>query len=102
MRKALLATALLISTRAEAQVRQLTFEGLQNNEVISTYYNGGTGSNGSGPGPSWGITFSNSALALCPTNEPGCTGNFGNQPSGRNVMYWVGDIEYLTEKLLDA
>lgn len=74
---------------AEAQVFQLTFEGLQNLESIGNYYNGGFGGNGSGPGPNFGVTFTQTALALCPGNLPGCTGNFGNNPSSPNIMFWL-------------
>ena len=42
----------------------LTFEGLRNLEQVDDYYNGGSGSLGSGPGPNYGITFSSNALAL--------------------------------------
>jgi hypothetical protein len=42
----------------------LTFEGLKNHEQVADYYNGGSGSLGSGPGPDYGITFSGNAMAL--------------------------------------
>src|SRR5581483_1457288 len=35
----------------------LTFDGLKNGEQILNYYSGGFGSLGSGPGPSYGVTF---------------------------------------------
>jgi hypothetical protein len=84
-----IALTALVASAASAQVRQLTFEGLQNNEAIGNFYNGGTGGNGSGPGPAWGITFTASALAICPGNLPGCSGNFGNNPSAPNAMFWL-------------
>ena len=44
----------------------LTFEGLQNFERVENYYNGGTGSLGSGPGPGYGITFSSNGAGVHP------------------------------------
>ena len=40
----------------------LTFEGLQNNEQVLNFYNGGSGGSGSGPGPNYGITFGSDSL----------------------------------------
>jgi hypothetical protein len=42
----------------------LDFGGLQNNEEVLSYYNAGTGSLGSGPGPAFGITFTPSFIAV--------------------------------------
>lgn len=66
----------------------LTFEGLQNNEAVANYYNGGFGGNGSGPGPNYGITFGSDSLALI-TSAGGGTGNFTNPPSGDTEMYFL-------------
>ena len=41
----------------------MNFDTLQNDELVNSYYDGGTGSLGSGPGPNYGVTFSN-ALVL--------------------------------------
>src|SRR5579883_838671 len=41
----------------------LTFTGLQNGEQVLTYYDGGFGGSGSGPGPSFGVSFSNGLVA---------------------------------------
>ena len=35
----------------------VTFDGLQNGEPVLTYYDGGFGGFGSGPGPSYGVSF---------------------------------------------
>jgi len=51
----------------------LTFVGLQNNEEVLNYYDGGTGSLGSGPGTNYGITFTPSFLAIAVTG-------FGDSP----------------------
>jgi hypothetical protein len=42
----------------------LTFQGLKENEQVQNYYNGGLGQLGSGPGPSFGITFTGDDLVL--------------------------------------
>ena len=41
----------------------LSFDGFLNNETILTYYMGGFGSLGSGPGPAFGITFTPGLVA---------------------------------------
>jgi len=41
----------------------LTFDGFLNDETILTYYMGGFGSLGSGPGPAFGITFTPGLVA---------------------------------------
>jgi hypothetical protein len=76
------ASAALLSAGAANASVLLTFDeppGLKNQEDILNYYNGGTGSLGSGPGPSDGVTFSSSALASISTTAGG-TGNFNNNP----------------------
>jgi VPDSG-CTERM motif len=77
---------LLGSSAAQAVV--LTFEGLQDNEPINNYYNGGTGGFGSGPGPNYGINFTSDSLALISTAGGG-TGNFSGNPSGDTIMYFL-------------
>ncbi len=46
----------------------MTFSGLQDAEPIENFYNHGLGGDGSGPGPSYGITFGTNAVA--PLNYP--------------------------------
>jgi hypothetical protein len=53
-----------------AGVEVLTFEGLQNLEPVGSFFSEGTGGNGSGPGPDFGISFSSNALALIDAFEP--------------------------------
>ncbi len=60
---------------ARAGVVTLTFEGLQDQEPIGSFYAGGLGGFGSGPGPNFGITFSGNSLALIDTDNGG-SGNF--------------------------
>ena len=45
------------AAKAAAVPFTLNFAGLANNEEVLSYYNGGLGSLGSGPGPNYGITF---------------------------------------------
>ena len=60
MRKALLVLGLLavFSLSAKASI-VLTFEGLKNSEPVNNFYNGGFGGDGSGPGPNFGVSWSN-------------------------------------------
>ena len=66
----------------------LTFEGLQDFESVNEFYNGGTGSLGSGPGTNFGIQFSN-AIALI-DSDAGGTGNFGGEPSPSTAITFLG------------
>jgi PEP-CTERM motif len=88
------ALALGAAGAASAAPIVLTFEGLQNNEPIASYYDGGLGGLGSGPGPNYGITFGSDSLALI-EDSAGGTGNFTNPPSGVTVAYFLsgpGDV----------
>jgi hypothetical protein len=92
LKLALLAVAL--SATASAGTVVLTFEGLQNNEEVLNYFDGGTGSDGSGPGTNYGITFGSDSLALI-QDSAGGTGNFEGNPSGNASLYFLsgpGDI----------
>ena len=48
---------------AVPNLASLTFDGFLNDEAILTYYMGGFGSLGSGPGPAFGITFTPGLVA---------------------------------------
>jgi hypothetical protein len=90
----LLGLATIVMPIMHAGVVTLTFEGLQDNEAIENYYNGGFGGNGSGPGPNYGITFGSDSLALISSADGG-SGNFSNNPSGDTIMYFLsgpGDV----------
>jgi hypothetical protein len=65
----------------------LTFEGLQDNEQILNFYNGGTGSMGSS-GTNYGIQFGSGALALIDADNGG-GGNFENNPSGSTIAFFL-------------
>jgi hypothetical protein len=74
-----LALLALFAGRAQAGT-VLTFEGLQNFEQVASYYDDGTGSKGSGPGPDYGITFSSYGLGYSPTTS------FAGDPSPPTVL----------------
>ncbi len=72
---ATLAALGLAAAPASAQTT-INFDQLKSGENVNTYYNGGSGSQGTGPGPSDGITFVNgTALA------------FGTAPSQPNLLF---------------
>jgi hypothetical protein len=48
----------LMSASAHAAF-SINFDALQNDELVNNFYNGGFGSLGSGPGPNYGVTFTN-------------------------------------------
>src|SRR5262245_21390730 len=83
-----LALALMITTSPVAPVTFLTFEGLQDLESVSGFYNGANGGLGSGPGPSFGITFSANALAII-DSDAGGSGNIGGEPSPSTVLFFL-------------
>jgi hypothetical protein len=64
----------------------LTFEGLQNFESIGSYFDGGAGSLGSGPGPNYGITFSQYALAYIHGQQSGKVTPYPGDPSPPTVL----------------
>lgn len=73
---------------ASAATITLTFEGLRSGEAILNYYNGGFGGLGSGPGPSFGVLFGNTALASI-DSDVGGNGNFGGEPSPSTSMFFL-------------
>jgi hypothetical protein len=78
---------LVVAQPAQAAVFNLTFEGLQDQEQILDFYNGGTGSAGSS-GTNYGISFGSGALSLIDADSGG-TGNFANEPSGDTIAFWL-------------
>ena len=82
MRKLLMALLMvgLLASSAYASIT-LNFQGLQNLEPVESYYNGGLGGFGSGPGPNYGITFGSDSLAIINAASGG-TGNTFNEPFG--------------------
>jgi hypothetical protein len=73
---------------AAGAAKVLTFEGLQNLEPVANFYSGGTGGNGSGPRPEFGITFSSNALAII-DSDAGGSGNFGGEPSSSTTVFFT-------------
>jgi len=67
----------------------LTFVGLQDQEPILNYYNGGSGGFGSGPGPNYGITFGADSLAIISTDDGG-TGSFNGAPYDTIAFFLSG------------
>ncbi|ODT75294.1 MAG: hypothetical protein ABS69_10975 [Nitrosomonadales bacterium SCN 54-20] len=66
----------------------LDFEGLNDQESIGGFYNGGTSSNGN-RGPNLGVAFSNNSLALI-DSDAGGTGIFEGEPSPSTIMFFRG------------
>jgi RHS repeat-associated protein len=69
------------------------FDALQCMEYVDTYYAGGSGSFGSGPGPNYGVTFSSNAMvltdAILGTTANGCSSNVTNMPSPYNQVFFL-------------
>jgi hypothetical protein len=74
---------------ASASVIVLNFAGLNGDaqENPLSYYAGGTGSLGSGPGPNYGITFSSNSIAC--SVQPGGSCNSAALPSGGNLLFFL-------------
>lgn len=79
--------AAFVAVPASAGAQVMTFEGLQNQEQILEFYNGGTGSMGSS-GDNIGVSFTQGALALIDSDDGG-SGNFENNPSGSTVAFFL-------------
>lgn len=69
----------------------LDFEALQDYELVTNYYNGGTGSRGSGPGPNYGITFSDPFTTII-DSDAGGSGDFGGEPSPSTVLFYANTV----------
>jgi len=81
--------AAFTAVSAQAEVISLNFAGLNGDaqELVLDYYNGGTGSLGSGPGTNYGISFSNNAIAC--SVQPGGNCNSGDLPTGGNLLFFL-------------
>jgi hypothetical protein len=66
----------------------LDFEGLGDQEAVNTFYAGGTGGSGSGPGPNFGVTFSTNSLSIIDADAGG-SGNFGGEPSPDTILFFL-------------
>jgi hypothetical protein len=86
LRAVLLVIALFAwSAPANALPFVLDFEGLDDLEQVASFYNGGTGGNGSGPGPNFGVVFNPPVFAVIDTDAGG-SGAFGGEPSPSTIM----------------
>jgi hypothetical protein len=83
---AAIALALFSIAAAKADTVSLNFAGLQDTELVNNYYNGGSGSAGSGPGPNYGIVFNNAEVCVTVT---GTCNNVANQPGPPTVMQFI-------------
>ena len=82
--------AIFVLAVASANATVLTFEGLQCEEPVANFYNGGFGGNGSGPGPNYGITFTANSLALQDyIHCPQFGSNIGNLPSPYTGLFFL-------------
>lgn len=88
IRALIAASALAATAVSQASTIVLDFEGLQDNEPIQNFYNGGLGGFGSGPGPDYDLVWGSSALALVDADAGG-SGNFGGEPSPDTIMYFL-------------
>ncbi|BAK67112.1 hypothetical protein SLG_24370 [Sphingobium sp. SYK-6] len=81
--------AAFTAVSANAEVISLNFAGLDGDaqELVLDYYNGGTGSLGSGPGTNYGISFSDNAIAC--SVQPGGSCNSGGLPTGGNLLFFL-------------
>lgn len=73
-----------------ASILTLTFEGLQDRELVEGFYNGGLGSQGSGPGPSFGVLFSGATAHI--NSDLGGSGDFGGEPSPSTAIFSASRI----------
>ena len=86
----ILATLLIVTVCSPlfAQTKGIaSFGGLKNLEFINDFYNGGTGSLGSGPGKDLQLTFPGNAQAIV-SGAKGGSGNFTGNPGGTPVMFF--------------
>lgn len=77
-----------LAAAANASIITLDFEGLGNLEPVQSYYDGGLGGNGSGPGPNFGVQFVGNTLAII-DSDAGGSGNFANEPTASTIMFFL-------------
>lgn len=80
--------SVILASRSQAQTKGVVnFGRLKNLEFINQFYDGGTGSLGSGPGPNYGLQFTANAQAIISAAKGG-SGNFIGNPGGLPVMFF--------------
>lgn len=77
-----------LGTYSASAITVLDFEGLQDQEEVLDYYDGGFGSLGSGPGPSYGVVMSQNSLSLIDADAGG-SGNFANEPTPDTILFFL-------------
>jgi hypothetical protein len=83
---ALLVLIVLSTSLAGANSTELlSFQGLQNGQLVGNFYNGG----GLAGTPNFGVTFSSNIFGLRPTSEGG-GGNFSSTPIGTPAIFVSG------------
>jgi hypothetical protein len=81
-------SAVLVPALLQAQTKGVVnFGRLKDQEFINQFYDGGTGSLGSGPGPNYGLQFTSNAQAIVSASKGG-SGNFIGDPGGLPVMFF--------------
>jgi hypothetical protein len=94
LRPVLWITGALALAFSAAQGATLSFDQLQVGEEILEYYNGGLGSNGTGPGPSFGVSFT-SVWTVSPPDVYGAADGKSAAVSGTGIVNFhrmVGDF----------
>jgi hypothetical protein len=82
------------SLPAQAIPFTLDFGGLQNNEQVLSFYDGGTGSLGSGPGTNYGIFFNPTFVAV--SGKPLYGPDIVGQANGLSLMNVYGGFNLLS------
>jgi hypothetical protein len=85
------ALSLFAVERASANTIVLTFDQLNSsvNEGPASYYAGGFGSAGTGPGPNYGITFSDNTITGCVQPNACANTNSAEAPSNPNIIFFL-------------
>ena len=79
---------LVLLSQVSAQTKGIaTFGQLKNLEFVQEFYNGGTGSMGSGPGKDLQLQFTPNAQVIVSASKGG-SGNFINNPGGYPVLFF--------------
>lgn len=82
----LLLLALAVVSQAQTK-GVVNFGRLKDLEFVNQFYNGGTGSLGSGPGPNYGLTFTSNAQVIISASKGG-SGGFINNPGHYPVVFF--------------
>lgn len=88
---------LTLAVMSQAQTKGVvSFGRMKNLEFVNQFYDGGTGSLGSGPGPNYGLTFTSNAQVIISSSKGG-SGDFINNPGGYPVLFFqTGNVTTMT------